>query len=88
MHVAQHTLGGALENLLTSKELASRLRLSLRTLERMRCTGTGPKFIRASGSCRHGRVLYAERDVVQWLEGRRRASTAQNNEHGRDLQRG
>jgi hypothetical protein len=39
--------------LLTQREAATILRLSTRTLERLRVTGTGPKFIRIGKSIRY-----------------------------------
>jgi predicted DNA-binding transcriptional regulator AlpA len=62
--------------LLTTKQVADALGISMRSLERMRSEGTGPKFIRTSGGNRKGRVDYMERDVNEWLDARRRASTS------------
>jgi predicted DNA-binding transcriptional regulator AlpA len=39
--------------LLTSREVAQLLHLSTRTLERLRCSGRGPKFIRIGKSIRY-----------------------------------
>ena len=39
--------------LLTQREVAEALRLSERTIERMRISGTGPKFIRLGHSIRY-----------------------------------
>lgn len=59
-----------------SKETATLLAISVRTLERMRSDGTGPKFIRISGGDRRGRVGYDERDIADYIESRRRTSTS------------
>jgi predicted DNA-binding transcriptional regulator AlpA len=52
-----------METLLTQREAASVLRLSERTLERSRVSGTGPSF------CKLGRrVFYRQCDIVSWIE--------------------
>jgi len=48
--------------LLTQKECADVLRLSERTLERYRCSGTGPRFIKCGRSIR-----YRSQDIETWL---------------------
>ena len=55
---------------LSQHELALRLRLSPRTLERWRWIGEGPRFLRG------GRVAYRLRDVEAWEAERLRDSTA------------
>lgn len=57
---------------LTTGEAAERLRISPRTLERMRLFGDGPLF-RAHGR----RVLYNAADVDAWSAGRAARSTAE-----------
>jgi hypothetical protein len=47
---------------LTQREAAAILRLSERTLERHRLTGTGPKFMKAGR-----RVLYRPADIEAWV---------------------
>ena len=49
-------------DLLTQPETAEQTRLSQRTLERHRLTGTGPKFVRLGR-----RVLYRHEDVEEWI---------------------
>ena len=51
---------------LTNDEAAERLRVSPRTLERMRIDGTGPRFFKA-GPGKRSRVLYREEDLEAWL---------------------
>jgi len=58
--------------LLTQSEAACELRLSERTLERLRLTGDGPKFIKASR-----RVLYRLEDLETWIASRVRSSTSE-----------
>jgi excisionase family DNA binding protein len=58
--------------LLTSQEAAEVLRLSERTLERLRVTGDGPAFSKLGR-----RVLYRETDLETWVSGRRVASTSE-----------
>ena len=43
------------------------MRLSPRTLERLRVEGTGPRFIKA-GRGKRARVLYRPADLQEWLE--------------------
>ena len=52
---------------LTTVEAADFVRLSPRTLERLRVDGTGPKFIKA-GRGKRARVLYRVADLKEWLE--------------------
>ena len=49
--------------LLTQREAAALLRLSERTLERMRVSGLGPKFIRLGRSIRY-RLTDIEADIA------------------------
>jgi predicted DNA-binding transcriptional regulator YafY len=65
-----------MEELLTSRQLAERLSTSTRTLERMRQTGDGPPFVRASAGRRRGRVLYRSSRVEAWLKSRELRSTS------------
>jgi hypothetical protein len=52
---------------LTTAEAAAFVRLSPRTLERLRVQGTGPRFIKA-GKGKRARVLYKAADLQEWLE--------------------
>lgn len=54
------------QTLLTTPEAADFLRLSPRTLERLRVQGTGPKY-RKAGSGLRARVLYELNDLNAWL---------------------
>ena len=56
----------------TQPETAKKLRLSPRTLERMRVEGRGPRF-RKFGR----RVVYADEDVEAWADARAFSSTAE-----------
>ena len=49
--------------LLTQREAASVLRLSTRSLERLRVEGTGPRFIRVMGRA----VRYRVADLEAWI---------------------
>jgi hypothetical protein len=55
---------------LNTDETAKRLRLSPRTLEKWRVTGSGPTFVKCGR-----RVVYRADDVDRWAEARRRHST-------------
>jgi excisionase family DNA binding protein len=67
-----------MQSLLTQQECAELLRLSERTLERLRVTGGGPKFLRI----RHS-VRYRPEDVQTWLASRIIASTSQEIGNGK-----
>jgi predicted DNA-binding transcriptional regulator AlpA len=58
--------------LLTAAEAARLLRLSERSLERLRCQGFGPKFVKLKR-----RVLYQQSDLDEWIAARVVASTSQ-----------
>jgi excisionase family DNA binding protein len=59
--------GHMTDKLLTQRQLADELEVSLRTLERWRQQGTGPAFIRVGRSPR-----YRRSDIDAWLERQRR----------------
>ena len=61
-----------MQPLLTQRQCAEMLALSERTLERLRVTGAGPKFLRI----RHS-VRYRPADVEQWLASRIVGSTSE-----------
>jgi hypothetical protein len=56
----------------TQAEAAKALRLSERTLERMRLTGLGPVYVKAGR-----RVLYRQADLEAWVASQVRASTSE-----------
>ena len=58
--------------ILNQKQTAKLLTLSERTLERLRVTGTGPRFVRAGRSIR-----YREIDVETWVASRVVGSTSE-----------
>ncbi|MFD1511042.1 helix-turn-helix transcriptional regulator [Lacimonas salitolerans] len=58
---------------LNQVELAARLKISPRTLERWRWTGEGPAFLKIGG-----RVIYRLEDVEAYENGRRCDSTVQS----------
>ncbi|MBU2582589.1 MAG: helix-turn-helix domain-containing protein [Alphaproteobacteria bacterium] len=61
---------------LTSDEAAEILKISARTLERMRVEGSGPRFMKA-GRGRRSRVLYQLADITAWLEANAYHSTSE-----------
>jgi predicted DNA-binding transcriptional regulator AlpA len=61
-----------MQSLLTQRQCAEMLALSERTLERLRVTGTGPKFLRI----RHS-VRYRPADVEAWLASQVVSSTSE-----------
>jgi excisionase family DNA binding protein len=58
--------------LLTQSEAARVLRLSERTLERLRLQGGGPRYVKANRS-----VRYREADLEAWIEKRVVNSTSE-----------
>jgi excisionase family DNA binding protein len=58
--------------MLTTQDAADYLRLSKRTLERMRVDGLGPRFIRLRRSIR-----YRQSDLEQWLASQTVRSTSE-----------
>jgi excisionase family DNA binding protein len=61
-----------MESLLNQKQAARVLGVSVRTLERHRVAGTGPRWARL------GRLVrYRQSDLSAWVEGNLRASTSE-----------
>ncbi len=58
---------------LDTREAAKLVRLSPRTLERLRTTGAGPAFSKAGSKI----VIYSRLDIETWLSQRRVTSTAE-----------
>jgi hypothetical protein len=61
--------------LLVQREAALLLRCSERTLERLRCSGAGPRYIKTTR-----RILYRECDLEAWLAARSVCSTSEASE--------
>ena len=61
---------------LTSVEAADLLRVSRRTLERMRIEGTGPRYLKV-GPGKRSRVIYRQTDIIGWLDRQSFASTSE-----------
>lgn len=59
-----------------TREAAEFLKLSPRTLERMRVEGCGPRFLKAGRSIR-AKVLYRPSDVRAWVEAITYQSTSE-----------
>lgn len=75
LHAAPREQGGD-TTLLTTSEAAARLRLSPRTLERLRVSGEGPRYVKAGPGTR-ARVFYLGRDLDAWLSQYQFASTSE-----------
>jgi excisionase family DNA binding protein len=58
---------------LTTDQAAAHLALGRSTLEKWRCSGTGPKFIKLGLR----RVGYHKADLDEWVASRRRTSTSE-----------
>jgi hypothetical protein len=58
--------------LMTVKEAADYLRLGVSTLNKLRVTGTGPKYFKM-----HRRITYTAADLDAYIEKHRTRSTAQ-----------
>jgi excisionase family DNA binding protein len=61
-----------MQPLLTQDEVAEYLKLSVRTVERLRVTGAGPKFLKIRNS-----VRYRPESVEAWLASRVVGSTSE-----------
>jgi predicted DNA-binding transcriptional regulator AlpA len=61
--------------LITQREVARRLTLSVRSLERWRVSGTGPRYVRLS----RGRTAYRIEDVDAWVASKVVRSTSEEN---------
>ena len=57
---------------MTSTAASTYLGLSVQTLAKKRCNGTGPKFVKC------GRVFYYREDIDEWLRAARAGSTAES----------
>lgn len=75
---AEHlTVGGTgTDRFLTTVECAELLRLSPRTLERMRVQGDGPRYVKAGPGVR-AKVLYRLSDIAAWTNARCFVSTSE-----------
>lgn len=58
--------------LLNVRQAAARLGLSKSTLDKMRCAGKGPRFIKSTDRA----VRYDPADLDAWIANRRRTSTS------------
>ena len=58
--------------LLTPKETAAKLKVSLSWLAKARMRGDGPPYISVGRSIR-----YPETDLIQWMRSQRRSSTSE-----------
>jgi predicted DNA-binding transcriptional regulator AlpA len=68
----QTTKPGAFERLLTAKDAATFLRVSLSWLAKARMRGDGPPFIKIGRSIR-----YSESALLQWTKAHQRLSTSE-----------
>ena len=64
--------GGSIERLLTPKEAANLLRVSLSWLAKARMRGDGPPYIQIGRAIR-----YSEAALLQWMRSRQRLSTSE-----------
>jgi hypothetical protein len=69
-----------MQTLLTQHDAALVLRCSERTLERLRCSGTGPPYVKTTRQ-----VLYREADLEAWLAARLTTSTSQHAINGEKI---
>jgi predicted DNA-binding transcriptional regulator AlpA len=61
-----------MDTLLNQKQAAHALGLSIRTLERHRVTGTGPRWVQLGKL-----VRYRQKDLAEWVEANVRNSTSE-----------
>ena len=64
--------------LLDERQAAGRLCLAVRTLQKWRVTGGGPRFVKLGRS-----VRYRQSDLDQWVRERQRTSTSDTSDPGR-----
>ena len=64
----------AVDQTLTNVEVAQLLRVSVHTLARWRCDGTGPPFLKLGGG-RTSLIRYRRSEVLAYLERATRRST-------------
>jgi excisionase family DNA binding protein len=57
--------------LFTVKEAAVYLRCGVSTLNKLRVTGGGPRYVKIGG-----KILYDQRDLDKWIEDHKRNSTS------------
>ncbi len=70
---------GSPDQILREREAARLLGVSHRTLQRWRCVGGGPSFVR----CGLRAVGYRRGDLLAWIEARTHGSTSQYASPGR-----
>ncbi len=63
---------GDLDQHMVERDVADLICQSVRTLQKWRQTGGGPQFFKFGSS-----VRYQRRDVVEWIEARRKGHTSQ-----------
>lgn len=64
--------------LITSREAATRLAVSEKTLANWRCEGSGPPFVKISHSeGRAGAIRYSIDELTRWVQERTHTSTRQ-----------
>lgn len=73
MIMAMNATAEDLPQLLTPDEVADRLGIGARTLERWRCIGEGPRFVKLSRST----VRYRPEDIARFVADRIKANTLQ-----------
>lgn len=61
-----------MSHLLNQREASGLLRLSTRTLERLRLSGNGPQYVKLGR-----RVLYRDADLAEWIANRITRSTSE-----------
>jgi predicted DNA-binding transcriptional regulator AlpA len=72
MAIPTAKIGATIERLLTPKEAAYFLRVSLSWLAKARMRGDGPPYIPIGRSIR-----YSEAALLQWMKSRQRLSTSE-----------
>jgi len=63
-----------LDQLLTEKDAAALICYSQRALQNWRVRGGGPEYVKVSSRS----IRYQRRDVLDWIEKRKRKHTSQN----------
>lgn len=66
-HTSNARADAQCSRLLTTKQLPEITGLSKSFFEKGRIYGYGPKYLKIKSSSRHGKILYRETDVLNWL---------------------
>jgi predicted DNA-binding transcriptional regulator AlpA len=70
-----------MSEILTTRQASDYLKLAVSTVEKLRCHGGGPKFIKLGSR----RVAYLKPDLEEWISSRPRCASTSDPGNGRAL---